>query len=65
MHPLVEQRRVDEPVDAEEVELVDHRHDERDESERPGIFREAQPRRIAIGIGPEHGDLDGGPDRHA
>lgn len=65
MHPLVEERRVDQPVDAEEVELVDDRYHEGEAEEIDGMLGEAQPGHVAVGEGPEAGHLDRGPDRDA
>ena len=41
MHPLVEKRRVDQPVDAEEVELVDDRHHQDKQRQRHRVLGEA------------------------
>lgn len=65
MHPLVEPRRVDQPMDAEEMERVDDRHDQCQCSQVVRILRDAQPWSKAVGERPEDEHLDGGPDCHA
>src|ERR1700733_11472118 len=56
---------MDQPVYAEEVELVEDRHKQREASEIEGMLGEGEPGRVAIGESEEHPDLVGRPDRHA
>src|ERR1700734_1421270 len=56
---------MDQPVYAEEVELVEDRHDQREASEVEGMLGEGEPGRITVGEGEEDCDLVGRPDRHA
>jgi hypothetical protein len=56
---------VDQPVNAEKVELVEDRHEQRKASEIERMLREREPGRVAVGEGEEDPDLVGRPDRHA
>src|ERR1700722_14004811 len=56
---------MDHPVNAEKVELVEDRHEQRNASEIERMLGEGDPRRVAVGEGEEDPDLVGRPDRHA
>jgi hypothetical protein len=52
-------------MNAEKVELVEDRHEQREAPEIEGMLREGEPGRVAVGEGEEDPDLVGRPDRHA
>ena len=52
-------------MNAEKVELVEDRHEQRNASEIERMLGEGDPRRVAVGEGEEDPDLVGRPDRHA
>jgi len=63
MHPFVEQRRMDQAVDREEMHLMDRRGQQHDRRKIPRIVRPAQPRHIARGEGMQEQHLDQRPER--
>ena len=65
MDPLVEQRYVDQPVDAVEVQFMDERDGEPEEREPQPVLLERRPRPPSVGPSVKYEDFVRGPDRNS
>lgn len=64
MHPFVEWTLMDQPVNAEEMHLVDDRDHQPEDDQGPGMGVECDPRTPTNGPKVQHEDFIGRPDRH-
>ena len=63
MDVLIQERRVDQPMNAEEVHFMDRRHEEDQDGKPKPVVRPIDPAKdvIAVAIAPEQENFDSGP----